>query len=87
MYQNVPVEYLSNMPQDHPYIQMYNERKILIVVGQGDWEGPLLDSTRWLDTVMKQNGINARFEYWGHDVAHDWPWWFKMVEHYVPQMI
>ncbi len=87
LYQNVPVEYLSNMPGDHPYIQQYNQSKILIVVGQGDWEGPLVESTRWLDTIMKQKGINARFEYWGHDVSHDWPWWFKMVAHYVPQML
>lgn len=87
LYQNVPIEYLSNMPADHPYIQMYNERKILIVVGQGAWEDELLASTRWLDSVLRQKGINARVEYWGHDVAHDWLWWFKMVEHYVPQMI
>ena len=87
VYRNCPVNYIADMPWDHPYIQMYNQRKILIVCGQGDWEGPLLDSTRWLDTVLKQKGINARFEYWGYDVSHDWPWWFKMVEHYVPQLL
>ena len=87
VYQNSPVAYLGNMPEDHPYIAKYNEQKILIVVGQGDWEGPLLESTRRLDTVCAQKGIHARFEYWGYDVTHDWPWWFKMVAHYVPQMI
>ncbi|MBP3479390.1 MAG: esterase family protein [Oscillospiraceae bacterium] len=87
VYRNSPVNYLGNMPGDHYYIDMYNHRKMLIVCGQGDWEGPLLDSTRWLDTVCAQKGIRARFEYWGYDVAHDWPWWFKMVEHYVPQLL
>ena len=87
VYQNSPVHYLSNMPSDHPYMEMYNARKMLIVVGQGDWEGPLLESTRRLDTVCARKGIPVRFEYWGLDVAHDWPWWFKMVEHYVPQML
>lgn len=87
LYQNVPIEYLSNMSSDHPYIQMYNNRKILVVVGQGAWEDELLASTRWLESVMRQKGINARVEYWGYDVAHDWPWWFKMVDHYVPQML
>ncbi len=86
-YNNSPCDYLAGMPANHPYIPMYNERKILIVVGQGDWEEPLLASTRWLDTVCARKGIHARFEYWGHDVAHDWPWWFKMVEHYVPQLL
>ena len=87
VYRNSPVNYLWDMPGDHHYIDMYNHRKILIVCGQGDWEGPLLESTRWLDTVCAQKGIHAQFEYWGYDVAHDWPWWFKMVEHYVPQLL
>ena len=87
VYRNSPVNYIGDMPHDHPYIGMYNERKILIVCGQGRWEEPLLASTRWLDTVMKQKGIHARFEYWGYDVDHDWPWWFRMVEHYVPQLL
>ncbi len=87
LYQNCPSHFLANMAWDHPYIGMYNDRKILIVCGQGDWEGPLLESTRRLDTVCAQKGIHARFEYWGYDVSHDWPWWFKMVEHYVPQIL
>ena len=87
VYNNCPVNYLANMPADHPYIALYNSQKSLIVVGQGDWEGPLLESTRRLDTVCAQKGIHTRFEYWGYDVAHDWPWWFKMVAHYVPQLL
>ncbi len=87
LYQNTPVEYLRNMPADHPYIGMYNQRKILIVVGQGAWEDELLASTRWLDSVLREKGIQARVEYWGHDVDHDWPWWYKMVAHYVPQLL
>ena len=87
VYNNCPVNYLANMPSDHPYMALYNSQKSLIVVGQGDWEGPLLDSTRRLDTVCAQKGIHTRFEYWGYDVAHDWPWWFKMVAHYVPQLL
>lgn len=87
VYNNSPVSYIGNMPQDHYYIDLYNQRHILIVVGQGDWEGPLLASTRRLDEVLCRKGIHARMEYWGHDVSHDWPWWFKMVEHYVPQLL
>ena len=44
----------------------------------------MLASTRWLDTVCCQKGIHTRFEYWGYDVNHDWPWWYKMVETYLP---
>ena len=87
VYNNCPVYYLANMPQDHHYIDMYNNRKILIVVGQGKWEGPLIESTRRLDGVLRSKGINAQVDYWGFDVDHDWPWWYKMVAHYVPQFL
>ncbi len=87
VYINCPTFYLANMPQDHPYMGLYNSQKSLIVCGQGAWEGPLLESTRWLDTICCQKGIHTRFEYWGHDVAHDWPWWFKMVETYLPWLL
>lgn len=87
VYINCPSYYLANLPQDHPYIHLYNSQKSLIVCGQGAWEEPLLASTRWLDTICCRKGIGTRFEYWGHDVDHDWPWWYKMVEHYVPQLL
>ena len=75
------------MPSDHYYMDMYNHSQILIVCGQGRWEGPLLASTRWLESVMRNKGINGRVEYWGLDVDHDWPWWYKMVDYYVPQLL
>ena len=87
LYNNCPVYYLANMPQDHYYMDMYRNRKILIVVGQGRWEEILVDSTRRLEHVLRSKGIPARVEYWGYDVDHDWPWWFRMVEHYVPQLL
>lgn len=87
VYNNCPNYYLANLPADHHYMDLYRNSNILIVVGQGAWEDLLLESTRWLDSVLRGKGIPARVEYWGHDVNHDWPWWFKMVEHYVPQLL
>ena len=87
LYQNTPCRYLPNMPWDHYYIDLYNSRKMLFVVGQGAWEDLLLASTRRLQGILEQKGIHARFEYWGHDVNHDWPWWFKMVDLYGPEFL
>ena len=78
---------ITHSHQDHFYMDLYNNSKILIVVGQGRWEEPLIESTRRLHHVMMEKGIQGRVEYWGHDVDHDWPWWYKMVEHYVPQLL
>ena len=87
VYNNCPCLYLQNMPQDHWYMDLYRSQKSLIVCGQGAWEEPLLESTRWLDTVCRSKGIPTRFEYWGYDVNHDWPWWFKMVKTYLPWLL
>ena len=87
LYRNTPCAYIPNMAWDHPYIDMYNNSKMLFVVGQGAWEDVLLASTRRLQWVCEQKGIHAQFEYWGYDVDHDWPWWYKMVELYVPQYL
>ena len=87
VYNNCPCLYLQNMPQDHWYMDLYRSQKSLVVCGQGAWEEPLLESTRWLDTVCRSKGIPTRFEYWGYDVNHDWPWWFKMVKTYRPWLL
>lgn len=77
VYQNSPYHYLSGMPSDHPYIQMYNERKIILCVGQGAWEDVLKESTARLEGVLREKGIHAWVDFWGYDVAHDWDWWYK----------
>ena len=87
VYNNCPCLYLQNMPQDHWYMDLYRSQKSLVVCGQGAWEEPLLESTRWLDTVCRSKGIPTRFEYWGYDVNHDWTWWFKMVKTYLPWLL
>ena len=87
LYQNTPCRYLANMSPDHYYINMYNERKMIIVVGQGAWEDELKASTANLKRVCESKGIHAQIDFWGHDVNHDWPWWYKMVEYYVPQLL
>lgn len=35
VYFNSPVDYLANLPTDHPFIQQYNQHKGVICVGQG----------------------------------------------------
>lgn len=85
VYANSPVHYLGGMPADHPYIQLYNQHKGVIVVGQGPWEVP--DSTFALRDIFIQKGINVYVDVWGHDVAHDWDWWYKQVPVHLPNIL
>lgn len=84
VYANDPCASIAGMPQDHPYLQLYKDRKIIICVGQGAWEEPLLAGTRRLDAVLRQKGIGAWVDYWGLDVNHDWPWWKKQIRYFLP---
>lgn len=85
IYNNSPVHFLPNMPADHPYIQLYNERKAVICVGQGAWEVP--EYTRQLDQILKNKGIHVWVDYWGYDCSHDWDWWYKQVEYFLPYLL
>lgn len=85
LYNNSPVHYLSNMPKDHPYIQMYNERKGVICCGQGPWEVP--GFTRHLESICRDKGIRIWIDFWGFDCSHDWDWWYKQVAYFVPYLL
>ena len=87
VYQNHPCCYLPNMAPDHPYIQMYNQRQIVICVGQGAWEDQLKESTAILKDILDYKGIHATVDFWGLDVCHDWPWWYKQEEYYIPRFL
>ena len=85
VYANSPVHYLANMPADHPYIELYNLKKAIICVGQGPWELP--DSTRQLQWILQGKGIDAWVDFWGYDCSHDWYWWYRQVEYFVPYLL
>lgn len=85
VYNNSPVHFLPNMPKNHPYIDLYNRKKAIICVGQGPWEVP--DSTRQLHHILMDKGINVWVDYWGYDCAHDWCWWYKQVDYFVPYLL
>lgn len=85
VYLNSPVHYLANMPEDHPYIELYNRKKAVICVGQGPWEIP--DTTRQMAEICQRKNIHVWVDFWGWDVSHDWEWWYKQVAYFVPYLL
>lgn len=85
VYNNSPVDYLKNMPDDHPYIHLYNLKKSVICVGKGAWKIP--SSTGQLDDILREKNINTWVDYWGYDCSHDWDWWYKQVAYFVPYLL
>ena len=84
-YHNSPLWYLRNM-SDPWFLDHYRRNKIVFVVGQGRWEEECIRDTREMQEVLHQKGVYATVDYWGHDVDHDWPWWRKMLPHYLEQL-
>ena len=87
LYDNSPERFLPNLPADHPYIRLYNERRMILCCGQGAWEEDGVRTLRFLESVFRQKGIDAWCDFWGFDVNHDWPWWFKQMRYYLPYML
>ena len=86
IYDNSPVNFLPNMPFDHPYMELYRQSQLIFCVGQGAWEDELLAGTRALDAVCREKAIPAWFDYWGFDVNHDWCWWQKQLPYFMGKL-
>ena len=86
LYNNSPESFMTNMANDHPYINLYNQKKIIFCIGQGAWEQGL-PSYKYMEYLFHQKGINAWFDYWGSDVAHDWNWWLKQIRYFLPYLL
>lgn len=86
LYNNSPVHFLANMPSDHPYIDLYNQKNIFFCVGQGAWEDEGIRTQHILEHIFADKGINAWCDFWGYDVNHDWPWWFRQMNYFLPKV-
>jgi len=82
-YYNNPAWYTPGL-SGHYLDLLRNSCRIIIVTGQGDYEVPA-ESQR-LSESLGRKGIPHVMDLWGHDVNHDWPWWRKMLPHYVDNL-
>ena len=87
LYDSSPERFLPNLPEDHPYIELYNQKKIIFCVGQGAWEEDGVRTLRFLQSVFEKKGIHAWCDFWGYDVNHDWPWWFRQIRYFLPFLL
>ena len=87
LYDNSPLDFLRNMPGDHPYIDLYNRRRIALCVGQGRWEEEGRRTTALMGDVLYSKNIHAWVDFWGYDVDHDWDWWKKQFTYFLPFLL
>ena len=87
LYNNSPIDFLVNMPSSHPYIDIYNQKKIILCIGQGQWEDEGRRTTAIMRDILQEKGIHAWIDFWGHDVDHDWYWWKKQILYFLPHLL
>lgn len=83
VYANSPVDYIDGMPMDHPYVNMYRDRDIILCCGRGAWEHPMQEDAARMKELFSYKNIPAWVDFWGYDVAHDWPWWRKQLLYFM----
>jgi len=85
IYFNTPLAYLAGM-NDPWFLDQYRQSQIVICVGQGAWEDEMRVDTAELRRILDAKGIPAWIDFWGHDVAHDWPWWRVQMPYFLHQL-
>ncbi len=87
LYYNSPVHFLAELPEDHPYIELYNQRKIILSIGQGAWQKEGIRTLNIIRDIFREKGIDGWLDFWGYDVDHDWPWWKKQMLYFLPYVL
>ncbi|MCS7152565.1 MAG: alpha/beta hydrolase-fold protein [Bacteroidia bacterium] len=82
VYFNSPLWFLPNLTDPY-YLDELRKKTIILCVGQGEWEEPMLTQTRQMAEILSQKGIPAWVDIWGPDVHHDWPWWRKQLPYFI----
>lgn len=67
-----------------PLNTLRHHSRIVIATGQGAYEAP--HASRNLSNILKARGIPHKLDLWGNDVNHDWPWWRKMLPHFIDEL-
>jgi len=86
VYFNSPASYLPGLT-DPRHLDLYQRSQIIICVGQGAWEDEAIEDTRRLDYLFREKSIPAWIDYWGFDVNHDWPWWYRQMNYFLEHIL
>jgi esterase/lipase superfamily enzyme len=86
VYFNNPMDFVGHLEGDH-LEWLRSQLSLLLVCGQGQWEDTTgaLESTCAFASLLAGKGIRCELDLWGHDVAHDWPWWRRQLAHHLPR--
>ena len=87
VYNNSPVHYLRNMSEDHPYINIYNSRLMIVVLGEGAFEHLVANSNYELADISYNKNIHIDFNFWDESNVHDWVSWRYQLPYFLNKVL
>lgn len=85
VYFNSPLDFLPGLTNP-TYIDAYRNSDIIICVGQGAFEEPMIADTLRIKEILESKGIPCWIDLWGHNVNHDWPWWRLQFPYFLEKL-
>jgi esterase/lipase superfamily enzyme len=85
IYYNNPADYMRNLDDDTFLPRLRESVTIVLVTGQGAYESP--GRSVQMAAILREKGIPCTLDLWGLDVAHDWPWWRRMLDYYLGKVV
>lgn len=79
---NNPCDYVARLHESR--LDALRKCSINIICGEGPWER--VEWSKQLPQALARRGVEHNFDLWGHDVAHDWPWWKVQLQLYFPRL-
>jgi esterase/lipase superfamily enzyme len=66
---------------DNWYLERYRRNRYLLLTGEHDmcW-----DKNEHLAGIMRAKSIPHNLWVWRDQTGHDWPWWQRMAQVYLP---
>jgi esterase/lipase superfamily enzyme len=75
------------MDPSHPYINIYNSKTMIAVVGRGAYEFLVLQSNFELADIAKQKGIHINYNFWDEFSVHDWKSWNYQMPYFLAKIL
>jgi esterase/lipase superfamily enzyme len=83
-YYNNPMAYVPNLNGSN--LEAVREAvHFVLVCGQGKWEDGNIEEAQQFAGILSAKEISHQLDLWGHDVAHEWPWWRRQVRLHLAQ--
>lgn len=86
VYLNSPIEFLPNL-NDEWFLGKLRTSKIVLCCGRGAWDLESVNDSPIVADLLRSKGVPVWLEIWGHDVAHDWPWWRIQLPYFLERTL